>query len=154
MKDIKFMKALAAGKTPAQAAQACAINGRKLRNPREAAAKRLQRIQKSWPELMREHGLGEHELIENHLKPLLAATEVKVFNGKDGILYSDPLVAHDIRAKALDMSFRVSNAYAQSDQSSQPVNTQINVVIHDVSKRVNVSSGDQRTVAAEATATP
>lgn len=124
----------------------------------------FQRIKVKTPEIMNDLGLDQRTLVNNYLKPLLNATDVKVFkaNGiviqeemKDedgnitqekqmqdgGLIYSEPLVAWGPRKEGLDMAFKMHGSYArpvEEEDKSQVIN-QITVVIEDVSRE-----GEQR----------
>ena len=58
------------------------------------------------------HGITP-ELLAQKLRERIEATEVKVFNGKDGIVYSEPLVAWDVQADAQDMIHKLRGDYAE-----------------------------------------
>lgn len=145
-RDIKFLKALAEGATMSEAAQLVA--GKKLTVPRSSAHVRMERIKAKAPELLEKCGLGEKQLVENFLKPLLSATEVKVFNDKEkGIIYSDPLVAWGPRQTGLDMAFKLHGSYAKQEEEKPDTPNSIQVIIIDVSRE------DRHPVAAEAITT-
>ena len=58
------------------------------------------------------HGITP-ELLAQKLRERIDASEVKVFNGKDGIVYSEPQVAWDVQADTQDMIHRLRGAYAE-----------------------------------------
>jgi hypothetical protein len=123
--EVAFVKGLTAGKTLADAYRDAIGSGI---DPNHSGWQALRTIKLKMPDLMDALGLTTHALIEDHLKPMLGATEVKVFKanatvvGQDeegnevlrdgGVIYSDPLVAWGPRKDALDMSFRLHGAYA------------------------------------------
>ena len=53
------------------------------------------------------------ELLAQKLRERIDATEVKVFNGKDGIVYSEPQVAWDVQADAQDTIHKLRGDYAE-----------------------------------------
>jgi len=58
-------------------------------------------------ELMDEHGITDEELVKL-LKEELQATETKCFHNRDArIIYSIPMIAHEPRLRALDLSLRL-----------------------------------------------
>jgi len=75
--------------------------------------------------LLDEAGLDDVHLAKR-LRELTDATQVKVFNHEGKLLYSKPLVAHEPRAKGLDMAFRIKGHYprpedAEEDRRGGPV---------------------------------
>lgn len=145
-KDVQFMKALAKGNGIGAAAQS--ITDKKLKNARHSGEERLRSMRVRAKDLLDKADLGEKILIENYLRPLLGATEVKVFNDKEnGIVYSKPLEALDVRTRALDMAFKLHGSYVAEKEIAAPVLNQITVIIDDVSRETT------RTIAAETAAT-
>lgn len=142
-REIALIKALTSGMTIAAAYKAAGYIGK---NANKAGWEVLQKIRRKAPDIMNNAGLNQENLIENYLKPMLKATEVKVFkqNGmliedKDGnesmapgeIIYSEPLVAWEPRRAALDMSFRLHGSYQKSDEESGNVtNNNLTIINH------------------------
>ena len=62
------------------------------------------------------HGITP-EYLAQKLKERIEATEVKVFNGKDGIVYSEPQAAWDVQADTQDMIHRLRGDYAEQKLS-------------------------------------
>src|ERR1700682_1116147 len=76
--EVAFVKGLSAGKTIAQAYKdACGAGI----DPNHSGWQALRYIKIKVPEIMDSLGLTQESLINDHLKPLLGATEVKVFKG-------------------------------------------------------------------------
>jgi|SRR6516165_8556763 hypothetical protein len=88
------------------------------------------------PQLMDEKGLTDEELIEKYLVPLLEATQVKVFNDDGTLIYSEPLIAWDIRLGALREAFKLKGSYAPPPEPAQAY-TGIQVIVMDKIPRPN-----------------
>jgi hypothetical protein len=142
-REIALIKALTAGSTIAEAYKAAGYTGQ---NANKAGWEILERIRRKAPDIMNRVGLNQENLINDYLKPMLNATEVKVFkqNGmvvkdEDGnekmspgeIIYSDPLVAWEPRRAALDMSFRLHGSYAKTGEDPGSVtNNNLTIINH------------------------
>lgn len=141
--EIMLLKGLGEGKTITQAYSDALGSGL---SPNHAGWVALNRIKKKAPEIMDELGLTQRALIDDYLKPLLNATEVKVFksSGKmieidedgnrqlvdaDEIIYSKPLEALSIRKDALDMSMRIQGMYSRPEDGGNTFNQTNNVQI-------------------------
>ncbi len=61
-------------------------------------------------EAMAKAGITTEYLMEK-LNDELKASETRVFNGKDGLIYSNPLVAHDVRQRARIDAHRLLGHY-------------------------------------------
>jgi hypothetical protein len=96
------------------------------------------------PEIMDRAGLTEAFLVEQKLRPLLDAEEVRFFkatnaiamiDGKatevDDVIETPPRPALDIRLRALDMSFKLRGSYPTPDDAA-PAVRDINVNIINV----------------------
>jgi len=104
--------AIAAGYSPKSAAQ--------------AGDQAMQRIQEKAPELFAQHGLDDDSYIEKHVKPLLLATEVKVFNHDGKVIYSKPLPALSIRARMVELLAELKGMKAKGQDTPR---TPIRVVV-------------------------
>ena len=62
------------------------------------------------------HGITP-EFLAAKLKERMDAQEVKVFNGKDGIVYSEPIAAWDVQADAQDTIHKLRGDYAEQKVS-------------------------------------
>ena len=62
------------------------------------------------------HGITP-EFLAQKLKERIDAREVKVFNGKDGIVYSESMEAWDVQADAQDMAHKLRGDYAEQKVS-------------------------------------
>ncbi len=141
-REFKLFRAVTEGRTLAQAAEEA---GYSMRNPTQSGYDALKNIKRKIADVMDENGLSVDELIKSYLKPMMNATEVKVFkaNGvlfqeeekdKDGnitqerimqdggVIYSDPLVAWGPRKDGLDMSFKIHGAYQRPDAADSAQN--------------------------------
>lgn len=143
-REIALIKALTEGKTIAAAYAAAGYEGV---NANKSGWEALKKIRMKAPDILNAAGLGQHELIHNFLKPMLSATEVKVFKANkalaadaegnivegEEIIYSQPLVAWEPRRAALDMAFKLHSAYPKADDpTGSGGTTNITVVIEDV----------------------
>ena len=127
-----MIKALVKGKSQAQAYREA---GYSPKNADQGAYQVLQSIKKKIPEIMDENRLTDEALIGKHLASLLNATEVKAFNHKGKVIYSEPLEALDIRLRALEQAFKLKGSYAPvQDQQSY---TGIQVILMDKIPRPN-----------------
>jgi hypothetical protein len=111
-KEKKFVKALIEGQTPAEAALSAGYSGK---NPSQSGYQALKQIKKRAPDIMDELGLDLRALIEKHLAPKLAATEVKVFCNDGKIIESKPYPDHGIQLRAIAMAFKLRGDYAPRD---------------------------------------
>lgn len=146
-KERALVKHRAKGKSMAVAVKAAGYAGN---NPSQEGYNAMQRIQRKMPELMDKLGLTDESLVERHLKPLLAAREVKYFAyrktvylpaEKEGekaresfeqVIDEREVAALGIRATALDMAFKLRGSYAPKQIDLDPDNGQ-QITVIDVS---------------------
>ena len=102
------------------------------KHARKCGHQALQALRnKNVPEIMSELGLSVPVLIDEHLRPLLKATETK-FAQDDGKFSGYIDVENlDVRDRALDKAFRLHGAYAPKDPK-EAAQFGIKVVIIDV----------------------
>jgi hypothetical protein len=96
---------------------------------RQQAHQVINRIKKKWPELLDEAGITDRALIDKNILPALEATETKVFHHDGKIIYSKPLVAHDVRLRATDLVLKLKGAYPTKEQ--QQANVGVRVILMD-----------------------
>ena len=109
MRQQKFVKELAKGKSLAQAAREA---GASDKNANQSGYQGLAQLRGRVPELLERHGLGEEVLIQKYLLPLLEAEETKFF--KDGAKRIN-VEALAIRHAALRTAFELHGSYAPRD---------------------------------------
>ncbi len=141
-REVKFVGLIIEGKSLTDAARAC---GYEEANVKVKAWQAWQKIKRKAPAILDSLGLTQEALIENHLKPLLNATEVKVFKSTgtvivtdedgnktavegDEIIYSAPLAAWTPRTSALDMAFKLHGSYARPENENAAILNQTNNV--------------------------
>src|SRR2546426_9354639 len=78
----QFVKARAAGKSAAEAIRDTGYDGNYAP---QAGHIMSQRIQRNWPELLQENGLGDKEVIQRYILPALEAKDTIHF-ARDGIV--------------------------------------------------------------------
>jgi hypothetical protein len=112
----KFVKSLATGKTLAEAALDA---GYSPKNADQSGYQALNALRGRMPQLLEKHGIGEEVLIEKHLVPLLSAHETKFFptgiKMKNKTVYSVNVEALGIRHAALRTAFELHGSYAPRD---------------------------------------
>ena len=128
-----MIKALVKGKSQAQAYREA---GYSPKNADQGAYQVLQSIKKKIPEIMDENGLTDEALIGKHLASLLNATEVKAFNHKGKVIYSQPLKALDINMQALREAFKLKGSYAPPPEPAQAY-AGVQVILMDKIPRPN-----------------
>lgn len=89
-RERRLFKALVKGKSITDAALEAGYSDK---YPNQAGRQAIERIKNKSSDLFARHGLDDDSFILKHIKPALEATEVKVFNGEHGIVYSEPLIA-------------------------------------------------------------
>jgi len=109
MRQQKFVKELAKGKSLAQAAREAGYSDK---NANQSGYQGLAQLRGRVPELLERHGLGEEVLIQKYLLPLLEAEETKFF--KDGAKRIN-VEALAIRHAALRTAFELHGSYAPRD---------------------------------------
>jgi hypothetical protein len=132
-KERALVRNLAEGRNLTQSALAAGYSGK---CPGQAGWQAFQNIRRKLPELLDERGLSDEALIEKHLKPLLCATETRLFQHKGKVTDSRRVPAHAIRLNALDMAFRLMGSYA----APANVNTEtksVQVIVLDVPRPQN-----------------
>ena len=97
------------------------------KNATQSGAQALAAIQKTAPELLAEHGLDDHSLIEKHLIPLMNAEETKFFTlavgkGKDRRLQieSRKTANWNARATGLDIFCKIRGLYVREAENKGP----------------------------------
>jgi len=107
MPERALIKGVVGGKPIAQAALDA---GYAKNNPKYAASTASQVLKK--PRVMRaldraldRAGAGI-DLSANVIASAHGATETKVFNGKDGLVYSKPMIDHDTRLRAAELNLK------------------------------------------------
>jgi len=78
----------------------------------------IDTIQSKLGNLMDRLGLTDEYLVKDKLIPLLNATEVKAQLSNGQWTYSEPMTAHDVRLRALDMALKLKRAYPQRDEAA------------------------------------
>jgi len=106
MRQQKFVKELAKGKSLAQAAREAGYSDK---NANQSGYQGLAQLRGRVPKLLERHGLGEEVLIQKYLLPLLEAEETKFF--KDGAKRIN-VEALAIRHAALRTAFELHCSYA------------------------------------------
>ena len=72
----------------------------------EESRKIHEKIQSNFAEKMEAGGISDERLI-GLLKEELSATEIKVFHKEGEVFYSRPMIAHEPRLRALDLSLKL-----------------------------------------------
>jgi hypothetical protein len=121
----RFLKAMAKGKTQAQAAVQA---GYSKKNAHQSGYQAAQLIRRNMPEVMERHGLTDDALIDNYLLPALQAEETQfiVTGGvKKPRIHAKKHPVWEPRLRALDMSFKLKGSYAplQMEQAHRTVTT-------------------------------
>jgi hypothetical protein len=97
--------------------------------PDQAGHQALQNLKLKVPELLERLGFTDIALIEKYLKPLLNARMLKFFRHKGKVTDMRIVPDNDARLKGLDMAFKLSGAYAQTDPKlEQPVGVKVILV--------------------------
>ena len=112
-----FLKHRAAGLTLEKAAIAA---GYSPKSAAQAGDQAMQRIQSKASELFARHGLDDDSYIEKHVKPLLVATEVKVFNYNGKVIYSRPLAALNVRARMVELIADLKGLRVKEQEKPRP----------------------------------
>jgi hypothetical protein len=120
MRQQKFVKELAKGKSLAQAARDA---GYSEKNANQSGYQALAQLRGRVPELLERHGLGEEVLIDKYLRPLLDAEETKFFptgitvrvGKKNKTVFQVNVQALAIRHAALRTAFELHGSYAPRD---------------------------------------
>jgi hypothetical protein len=107
-KQRKVLDALLAGDDPLTACQKAGYKSKGA----------LESLKNSIPDIMDRCGLTQEFLIKEKLKPLLEATTVKASVSDGQFIYSEPLAAHDIRIRALDIALNLRGAYPKKDEEA------------------------------------
>jgi hypothetical protein len=128
-RERKFLKHRAAGLTLEKAAIAA---GYSPKSAAQAGDQAMQRIQIKAPELFARHELDDDSYIEKHVKPLLFATEVKVFNYNGKLIYSKPLAALAIRARVVELIAELKGMKVKEQETPR---NPIKVVMIDAAHR-------------------
>jgi|SRR6516162_4836995 hypothetical protein len=122
-REKKFLENRARGMTLEKAAIAA---GYSRKSAAQAGNQAMQRIQSKAPELFASHELDDDSYIEKHVKPLLFATEVKVFNHSGKLIYSKPLPALGIRARMVELIAELKGMRVKEQETPR---TPIRVVV-------------------------
>jgi phage terminase small subunit len=112
IREAKFFKELASGKTLGDAAIAA---GYSPKHARQSGFQALEVIKSKMPDIMEKKGLTGEALIDKYLLPALSAeeTEFAKFEGK--ITDQQNVVAWGPRLTALDMAFNLRGDYAAKE---------------------------------------
>jgi hypothetical protein len=108
----KFVKTLAKGACLTDAAIEA---GYSSRNPGQSGFQALRQIRGRVPDLLERHGLGEEELIEKYLKPLLGAKRTLFFQKDGKVKQKVEVEASEIRLSSLRTAFELHGSYAPRD---------------------------------------
>lgn len=151
VRERKLVKNLGRGMTQKDAAIEAGYSDK---HPSQSAHNALASIARKMPEVMEKAGLTDESLIEDYLKPLLKATEVKHFAfrktisvpGKkktatrpatkksvriEQVIEERHVASLGARLNALDMAFKVKGSYAPKQIDFDPDNA-VPVTIIDV----------------------
>jgi len=101
--------------------EACEAAGYTTKSP-------IATIQSKLGNLMDRLGLTDEYLVKDKLIPLLNATETKAQLSGGTFVYSEPLTAHDIRLRALDMALKLKRAYPQRDEATEVRDITVQVI--------------------------
>jgi hypothetical protein len=133
-RQTRFVKALAHGKTQAQAAIDSGYSGK---NPRQVGHQIAQRLHGTFAEVMEAHGLTDDVLLDKYLLPAMEAEETQyiVIGGvkKPRIREKKRPLWH-ARLRALDISFLLKGSYAPLKVDTQERKT-VSVILLDRSLR-------------------
>lgn len=125
-REARLLRALAEGKTYAQAAK---LAGYTAKHAASAGFQAFQQVKEKAPDIMNRLGLGTEAIIEKYLKPALEARETKfaTFEGK----FTDQVEVVNLSARndAIHMAARINGMY-DADKSDDGANVAVNITIN------------------------
>jgi hypothetical protein len=111
--------------------EAAILAGLSPKNPRQSAYQALESIKKKAPEIMDALGLSLPYIIDKHLRPLMEATETKVFAHEGEITDYAELADNTTRRYATNMALELHGAYP-TEQEKQQGSLGVEVIVVDI----------------------
>lgn len=132
--------------TAKTAAEAAILAGYSPKTARQGGHQAIERIKKRAPDILDEIGLTLHAVIDKSLRPLLTATETRVFQHEGEVTDYVELADNGTRLRATNMALELHGAYP-TEQEKQQGSLGVEVVVIDVPRP------DRSTVGVKVTAT-
>jgi hypothetical protein len=113
--------------------EAAVLAGLSPKNPRQSAYQALESIRNKAPEVMDALGLSLPYIIDKHLRPLMEATETKVFAHEGEITDYVDLADNTTRRYATNMALELRGAYP-TEQEKQQGSLGVEVIVVDIAR--------------------